>query len=128
MYLIHITKAMLKEKDRWLVDVKVYGVNPRTLFNRIIKNKLIAQWVWPGVFNGLKFKLNSDDSFFSKIKKINFIFELDNQKIPGNQINVIQDLSQFNLRLSQLTLGSKIENKLDITLNKKFSLSSYKII
>jgi hypothetical protein len=43
MYPIHIVSAKLTEKDKCLVAVKVYGVIPPKLFNKIMRNKEIAQ-------------------------------------------------------------------------------------
>ena len=48
--------------------------------------------------------------------KIVTILDFVNQKILGIHKITIRDLTQFNLILAQLTLGSKIENK----LNSKF--------
>jgi len=90
------------------------------LFSKIIIKRLIAQWVWPGLLIGLKFNLNSEDKVFKIKDRVNFIFELDNQKMPGIHRIVNKELIQFNLKFSHNTLGSKIENKLLITLNNKF--------
>jgi len=80
----------------------------------------MAQCVCPGLFTGLKFSLNSEDRAFIIEDIINFNFDLDNQKILGNHKIVIQELIQFKLRFSHKTLGSKIENKLDIILGNRF--------
>lgn len=84
------------------------------LFSKIITNKEIAQWVWPGEFIGKKFKLYSDASNlinrFNKLNNFGFI----NQKIPGIQKITIKLLIQLNLKFIHDTLGSKIENKLFI--------------
>lgn len=45
--------------DKCLDAVNVYGVRPKKLFKIINKKILVAQWVWPGVFNFPKFILNS---------------------------------------------------------------------
>lgn len=80
----------------------------------------MAQCVCPGLFTGLKFNLNSEDRAFIIEDIINFNFDLDNQKILGNHKIVIQELIQFKLRFNHKTLGSKIENKLDIILGNRF--------
>lgn len=122
IYLSHIHRANLIEKDKCLAMVKVYGVNPRILFKRIIKNILMAQWTWPGEFIGLKFNLNSSAKFLIIIIKKNLVFGLDIQKIPGTHNIVKNALIQLALKFSHRILGSKIENKLPIIYNNKFLL------
>ena len=76
--------------------------------------------MWPGEFKGAKFNLYSLDkeskSFHNKKLGLDFI----NQYTFGIHINTIIDLTQFNSNLIQITLGSKIENKLFIIYKKKF--------
>jgi hypothetical protein len=63
---------------------------------------------------GAKFSLYSEaKDLTNKLITIK-VFGFVSQKMLGSQKRTIKDLIQFMLNLSQVTLGSKIENKLFI--------------
>ena len=111
-----IGRAKTKVIDKCLVLVKIYGISPKKLENKIKKNSLIKMKIVPGNANMPNTADNSSDTnciiFFSVFLNCESI----NQNLWG--INKIQILAAIQFKGSLLakilTFGSNDENKLVI--------------
>ena len=108
-----IGKANTKVIDRWLVLVKIYGINPMKFEKIIKKNTEIKMKIVPGIIISPKTEFNSFFKYKIIFKKDFDNWELTNQNIWGKKKTQIKTENQFIIILIEkiLILGSNDENK-----------------